>query len=131
MNMVKRFLVLFLFALASNAVDAQINVAQPMPVDPKVKIGRLANGMTYYIRHNSKPEQRVELRLVVNAGSVLEDQDQLGLAHFMEHMNFNGTKRFPKNELVSYLQSIGVEFGADLNAYTSFDDGLHAACTNR
>jgi len=104
---------------------SQINVTQVMPVDPKVKIGRLSNGLTYYIRHNSLPEKRVELRLVVNAGSVLEDDDQLGLAHFMEHMNFNGTKRFPKNELVSYLQSIGVEFGADLNAYTSFDETVY------
>ncbi|HEY6064355.1 MAG TPA: insulinase family protein, partial [Chitinophagaceae bacterium] len=104
--------------LASVPAWSQIDVTQVMPVDPKVKIGRLSNGLTYYIRHNSLPENRVELRLVVNAGSVLEDNDQLGLAHFMEHMNFNGTKRFPKNELVSYLQSIGVEFGADLNAYT-------------
>jgi zinc protease len=104
---------------------SQIDVAQVMPVDPKVKIGRLSNGLTYYIRHNSLPEKRVELRLVVNAGSVLEDDDQLGLAHFMEHMNFNGTKRFPKNELVSYLQSIGVEFGADLNAYTGFDETVY------
>jgi zinc protease len=96
-----------------------------MPVDPNVKIGRLSNGLTYYIRHNGLPEKRVELRLVVNAGSVLEDEDQRGLAHFMEHMNFNGTKRFPKNELVSYLQSIGVKFGADLNAYTGFDETVY------
>ena len=107
------------------AARAQIDVTQVMPVDPKVKIGRLSNGLTYYIRQNKLPEKRVELRLVVNAGSVLEDDDQQGLAHFMEHMNFNGTKRFPKNELVSYLQSIGVEFGADLNAYTSFDETVY------
>ena len=104
---------------------AQIDVSQIMPVDPHVKIGRLSNGLTYYIRKNSLPEKRVELHLVVNAGSVLEDDDQLGLAHFMEHMNFNGTRHFPKNELVSYLQSIGVEFGADLNAYTSFDETIY------
>jgi zinc protease len=107
------------------AAWSQIDVTQVMPVDPKVKIGRLSNGLTYYIRHNSLPEKRVELRLVVNAGSVLEDDDQLGLAHFMEHMNFNGTRHFPKNELVSYLQSIGVKFGADLNAYTSFDETVY------
>jgi zinc protease len=117
------FLLLSIFLQLS--LLAQINSDQVMPVDPKVKIGRLSNGMTYYIRHNSLPEKRVELRLVVNAGSVLEDEDQLGLAHFMEHMNFNGTKRFPKNELVSYLQSIGVEFGADLNAYTGFDETVY------
>ena len=111
--------------LITSAVAAQIDTAQLMPLDPYVKIGKLPNGLTYYIRKNSLPEKRAELRLVVNAGSVLEDDDQAGLAHFMEHMNFNGTKRFPKNELVSYLQSIGVQFGADLNAYTSFDETVY------
>ncbi|MBK8143251.1 MAG: insulinase family protein [Chitinophagaceae bacterium] len=125
MQALKRFWLLLLFGSFSVQLSAQINPEQPMPVDPKVKIGRLSNGLTYYIRQNKKPEQRVELRLVVNTGSVLEDDDQQGLAHFMEHMNFNGTKRFPKNELVSYLQSIGVEFGADLNAYTSFDETVY------
>ncbi len=126
MHVVKKlWLYLLSTALSIPAAWSQIDVTQLMPVDPKVKIGRLSNGLTYYIRHNSLPEKRVELRLVVNAGSVLEDDDQLGLAHFMEHMNFNGTKRFPKNELVSYLQSIGVEFGADLNAYTSFDETVY------
>lgn len=125
MQALTRFWLLLLFGSFSVQLSAQINPEQPMPVDPKVKIGRLSNGLTYYIRQNKKPEQRVELRLVVNSGSVLEDEDQQGLAHFMEHMNFNGTKRFPKNELVSYLQSIGVEFGADLNAYTSFDETVY------
>jgi len=125
MQALTRFWLLLLFGSFSVQLSAQINPEQPMPVDPKVKIGRLSNGLTYYIRQNKKPEQRVELRLVVNTGSVLEDEDQQGLAHFMEHMNFNGTKRFPKNELVSYLQSIGVEFGADLNAYTSFDETVY------
>jgi zinc protease len=120
-----RLLTSLIFITLSTTLIAQINPLQPMPVDQKVKIGKLSNGLTYYIRHNVKPEKRVELRLVVNTGSVLEDDDQLGLAHFMEHMNFNGTKRFPKNELVSYLQSIGVEFGADLNAYTSFDETVY------
>lgn len=106
-------------------LNAQQDLNQPIPVDPNVRIGKLSNGLTYYIRKNVKPEKRVELRLVVNTGSVLEDDDQLGLAHFMEHMNFNGTKRFPKNELVNYLQSIGVEFGADLNAYTGFDETVY------
>lgn len=108
-----------------SVASSQIDVTQPMPLDPNVRIGRLANGLTYYIRKNTLPEKRAEMRLVVNAGSVLEDDDQQGLAHFMEHMNFNGTKRFPKNELVSYLQSIGVQFGADLNAYTSFDETVY------
>src|SRR5690606_2043019 len=98
---------------------------EKIPFNPEVKMGKLDNGLTYYIKNNGKPENKVELRLVVNAGSILEDEDQLGLAHFMEHMNFNGTKNFEKNELVNYLQSIGVEFGADLNAYTSFDETVY------
>ncbi|MFI5132743.1 MAG: M16 family metallopeptidase [Chitinophagales bacterium] len=113
------------FVIFFYSAAAQIDPSQEIPVDPNVRIGKLSNGLTYYIRHNGKPEKRVELRLVVNAGSILEDDDQQGLAHFMEHMNFNGTKHFPKNELVSYLQSIGVQFGADLNAYTSFDETVY------
>jgi len=96
-----------------------------IPIDPMIRIGKLDNGLTYYIRKNVKPEKRVEMRLVVNAGSMMEDDDQLGLAHFVEHMAFNGTKNFEKNEIVSYLQSIGVQFGADLNAYTSFDETVY------
>lgn len=123
--MVRKYGMAIALCLLAVMTMAQINRDQVMPVDPKVRIGRLPNGLTYYIRHNARPEKRVEMRLVVNAGSVLEDDDQLGLAHFMEHMNFNGTKRFPKNELVNYLQSIGVQFGADLNAYTGFDETVY------
>lgn len=83
------------------------------------------NRLTYYIRKNPKPEKRAELRLIVKAASILEDDDQLGLVHFMGHMAFNGTKNFAKNDLVGYLQSIGVKFGADLNAYTSFDETVY------
>ncbi len=96
-----------------------------LPQDPNVITGKLDNGLTYYIRKNAKPANKVELRLAVKAGSILENNDQQGLAHFMEHMNFNGTKNFQKNELVSYLQSIGVQFGADLNAYTGFDQTVY------
>ena len=103
----------------------QYNLKDPLPVDPNVKIGKLPNGLTYYIRKNAKPEKKLELRLAINAGSVLENNDQRGLAHFMEHMGFNGSKNFPKNELVDYLQKTGVEFGADLNAYTSFDETVY------
>ena len=103
----------------------QVNLTGKIPVDPKVKIGKLPNGLTYYIRQNKKPENKVELRLVVNAGSILEDADQQGLAHFTEHMAFNGSRHFKKNELVSFLQSIGVQFGADLNASTSFDETIY------
>ncbi|MBS1664269.1 MAG: insulinase family protein [Bacteroidetes bacterium] len=98
---------------------------QSIPLDPAVRTGRLANGFTYYIRHNPTPARQVQLYLVCKVGSILEDEDQRGLAHFMEHMNFNGTKHFPKNELVDYLQKAGVRFGADLNAYTSFDETVY------
>ena len=107
-----------------NKTSATI-ASEKIPFNPEVKTGILSNGLTYYIKNNGKPENKVELRLVVNAGSILEDDDQLGLAHFMEHMNFNGTKNFQKNELVDYLQSIGVKFGAHLNAYTSFDETVY------
>ena len=103
----------------------ETTTSKMIPIDGNVVKGKLQNGMTYYIRKNSKPEQKVELRLVVKAGSVLETEKQLGLAHFMEHMNFNGSKNFKKNELVDYLQSIGVKFGAHLNAYTSFDETVY------
>jgi zinc protease len=102
-----------------------MDYGQAIPFDPNVKTGKLENGLTYYIKKNAKPEKKVDLRLVVNAGSILEDDDQQGLAHFMEHMCFNGTKRFPKNQLVDYLQSIGVKFGQHLNAYTSFDETVY------
>ena len=100
---------------------AQPKVTDPIPVSPDIKVGTLPNGLKYYIKKNTKPENKMELRLAVNAGSILEEDNQQGLAHFTEHMAFNGSKHFQKNELVSFLQSIGVKFGAHLNAYTSFD----------
>jgi zinc protease len=109
-------------ALASAAVP---NLDAPILVGPQVKVGKLANGLTYYIKRNARPEHKLELRLVVKAGSVLEDEDQQGLAHFTEHMAFNGTTHFKRNELFSYLESIGVKNGADLNAYTSFDETVY------
>lgn len=101
------------------------NLAEKLGVDPNVKTGVLPNGLRYYIRENAKPKDKVELRLIINTGSIMEDDNQLGLAHFTEHMMFNGTKSFPKNELVSKLETMGVQFGADLNAYTSFDETVY------
>ncbi|HEV2481022.1 MAG TPA: insulinase family protein [Puia sp.] len=98
---------------------------QPLPLDPAVRMGKLPNGLTYYIRRNTEPKNRVDLYLVNKVGSVLESEDQRGLAHFMEHMSFNGTTHFPKNDLVDYLQKAGVRFGADINAYTSFDETVY------
>lgn len=123
--MLRRGLLLCLLLAAATLSFAQFNLSDKLPTDPNVKIGKLPNGLVYYIRRNAKPEKKVQLRLVVNTGSVLEDPDQQGLAHMMEHMNFNGLKHFPKNELVNYLQSIGVQFGADLNAYTGFDETVY------
>ncbi|MGZ3951855.1 MAG: M16 family metallopeptidase, partial [Flavisolibacter sp.] len=120
-----RALSVLLFLVFSIQSFAQFKLDQPIPVDPNVKVGKLPNGLTYYIRKNTQPGKKVELRLAVNAGAVLEDEDQRGLAHFMEHMNFNGSKHFPKNELVDYLQKVGVKFGADLNAYTGFDETVY------
>ena len=117
--------VAFVLIASFRAVYAQDKLEQPIPVDSKIRIGKLDNGFTYYIRHNAKPENRVEMRLAVKAGSVLEDDDQQGLAHFVEHMAFNGTKNFAKNDLVNYLQSVGVQFGPEINAYTSLDETIY------
>lgn len=117
--------VMVLAAFTGFSQQTTVDLSTPLAIDPNVRIGKLDNGFVYYIRRNSKPEKRVELRLVVNAGSILETDDQQGLAHFMEHMNFNGTRTFPKNELLDFLQKTGVRFGGDINAYTSFDETVY------
>jgi len=122
---IRIFSILIFGFLFTNVFSQSLDLNAPLPVDPKVRIGKLDNGMMYYIRQNKKPEKRVELRLVTNTGSVMETDLQQGLAHFCEHMCFNGTTHFPKNELVNYLQKIGVRFGADINAYTSFDETVY------
>ncbi len=101
------------------------SLSDRIPLDPEVLHGEFDNGLTYYIRANPKPENRAELRLVINAGSMMEDDDQRGLAHFVEHMAFNGTRNFEKQELIDYLERIGMRFGADINAYTSFDETVY------
>jgi zinc protease len=100
-------------------------LADTLRLDPLVRTGTLANGLTYYIRHNAKPEHRVSLRLVLDAGSTSETDAQRGLAHFSEHMNFDGSRHFAPEELIAYLQSIGMRFGSDANAYTSFDETVY------
>ena len=112
--------------LAPTLLSAQAPAPDtPLPGDPAVTVGQLDNGLRYYVRENGTPENRAEFRLVVNAGSILEDEDQLGLAHFTEHMAFNGTENFEKQELVDYLESIGMQFGPHINAYTSFDETVY------
>src|SRR5688572_30774018 len=109
---------------AQTAAPATANAAL-LPFDPAVTIGTLPNGLRYYIRENPRPEKRAELRLVVNAGSVLEEDDQRGLAHMVEHMAFRGTLRMPGNQISSYFESIGMRYGPDINAFTSFDETVY------
>ena len=101
-------------AIPANVLAAALD--DVVPVDPLITVGRLPNGFRYYLRENRLPQARAELRLVVNAGSVLEDDDQRGLAHFVEHMSFNGTLHFPGLEIGSFMQSLGMRFGAHVNA---------------
>src|SRR5512136_1172397 len=121
-----KFLIIVTFFLLFTGLNAQnIKFDEPIPPDPNIKIGKLENGLTYYIKQNKKPEQRIELRLAVNAGSVCETDGQQGLAHFVEHMCFNGTKNFPSNRIIDMLEEMGVRFGAELNAGTSFDQTVY------
>ncbi len=113
--------VFLLFAAAGGAQD----LAAPLPLDPAIRTGTLPNGLTYFIRKNAKPEQHAIMRLAVKAGSIDEADDQRGLAHMLEHMNFNGGAHFKPGELVKYLESIGARFGADVNAYTSYDETVY------
>jgi len=105
-------------------------LAQPLPQDSNLVKGTLKNGFTYYIYKNTKAPGQSVLRLFVNAGSLQEEPDQLGLAHFVEHMAFNGTKHYSKNEVIEFLESKGVKFGADLNAHTSFDETVYKISIN-
>lgn len=127
-------LLAFLLILPCSAVEQEKTIPeqartasldQKLPIGPHVEVGEFGNGLRYYIRVNKRPENRAELRLVVNAGSVLEDDDQQGLAHFCEHMAFNGTKNFAKHKLIEFMESIGMRFGPGLNAYTSFDETVY------
>ncbi len=119
----KKLFMMAIGMLLSMTAFAQMD--QPLPLDPNVRTGKLDNGLTYYIRHNEWPEQRVDFYIAQKVGSMQEDDNQRGLAHFLEHMCFNGTTHFPGNKLKTYLESIGVKFGENLNAYTSFDETVY------
>ena len=110
--------------MLTGANAQQLQVPE-LPLDPAVKMGKLDNGLTYYIRHNEWPEQRANFYIAQKVGSMQEEDDQRGLAHFLEHMCFNGTTHFPGNALKTYLETIGVKFGENLNAYTSFDETVY------
>ncbi len=106
-------------------IPPELALDRTLPVDPAVRTGRLSNGLRYFLRQNNRPEKRVSMRLAVNAGAVQEEADQRGLAHFLEHMAFNGTEHFKPGELVSFLESIGARFGPHVNASTSFDETIY------
>ena len=108
-------------AMLTLVCSAAMMAQQPIPTDPDVRIGKLDNGLTYYIRHNAWPEQRAEFYIAQRVGSIQENDDQRGLAHFLEHMCFNGSKHFKGNDIVKWCETIGVKFGRDLNAYTAID----------
>lgn len=117
-----------LFITSAAAVMAQGMQMPSIPVDSAVRIGKLPNGLTYYIRHNGYPEHRVNFYIAQRVGSIQEEEDQRGLAHFLEHMAFNGSDNYPGDRLIEYLRSIGVEFGSDLNAYTAVDQTVYRVC---
>ncbi|MFZ4543715.1 MAG: M16 family metallopeptidase [Saprospiraceae bacterium] len=119
------FLLVFTFLITISGFSQNLKLDPVLTMDPSVRTGVLPNGMKYYIQRNALPAKRAELRLALNAGSMLENDDQQGLAHFLEHMCFNGTKNFRKSELVDFLERAGVKFGAHLNAYTSFDETVY------
>ena len=123
----KKFFFTLMLTVASAAAWAQgmEQMMQPMSVDPKVKVGRLDNGLTYYIRHNEEPKNQAFFYIAQKVGSIQEEESQRGLEHFLEHMCFNGTTHFPDSSLVEYLESIGVKFGAQLNAYTSVEETVY------
>ncbi len=112
-----------LLLVATFAATAQQN--PPLPVDPEVRTGKLENGLTYYIRHNGQPENRADFYIAQKVGSMQEEDNQAGLAHFLEHMAFNGTKNYPGKAMLNYLQDNGIKFGTNINAYTSFDETVY------
>ena len=121
----KKFNILTFILLICITLSGFAQQAQQLPVDPKTRIGKLDNGLTYYIRKNDLPKNRGEFYIVQKVGSILEEENQRGLAHFLEHMCFNGTKHFPDNSLTKYLETIGVKFGENVNAYTALDETVY------
>ena len=121
----KKIFNFLLSAVAMMAISMTVNAQMPQiptaPIDSAVRVGKLDNGLTYYIRHNEFPKNQVDFHIAQKVGSVQEEEPQRGLAHFLEHMCFNGTKNFPGNQIVTWLETKGIKFGADLNAYTSTD----------
>ena len=111
--------------------QAQVDRMKPIEADKEIRTGVLPNGLTYYVRHNEKPKNMANFYIVHDVGAIQEDDSQQGLAHFLEHMAFNGTKNFPDKTLIEYLEKIGVKFGANLNAFTSFPCSARESSTRR
>ena len=114
-----------LFSLLGVLCLFSATAQQTLPIDPAVRIGKLENGLTYYIRQNNYPENQIDFYIAQKVGSIQEEDNQSGLAHFLEHMCFNGTENFPGKELITYLEKNGVQFGSNLNAYTSVDETVY------
>ena len=125
---VRMFLAAVLTMFSATAAVAQEMQMPPIPVDPAVRIGKLDNGLTYYIRHNDYPEHVANFYIAQRVGSINEEESQRGLAHFLEHMAFNGSEHFKGNGIIEFCRSLGVEFGSDLNAYTSIDQTVYRVC---
>ena len=126
MSMIKfRFILMAGLMLISGMIFSQNVFNQPVPIDPAARVGKLENGMTYYIRHNEEPKERASFYIIQNVGALLENDDQNGLAHFLEHMAFNGTKHFPGKGIINTLEKHGVAFGRNINAYTSFGETVY------
>ncbi len=125
MKTIKSLFVLVTLLLVTTNTHAQTDLSKPAPMDPGIRTGKLENGLTYFIRNNKEPEKRASFYIIQNVGSILENDDQNGLAHFLEHMAFNGTEHFPGKGIISSLEKHGVAFGTDINAYTFFDETVY------
>jgi zinc protease len=119
------FLILIVVFSVTTGIQAQPDLTQSAPVDPEIRTGKLSNGLTYFIRNNKEPEKRASFYIIQNVGAILENDDQNGLAHFLEHMAFNGTEHFPAKGIISSLEKHGVAFGSNINAYTGFDETVY------
>ena len=124
----KKVTMLLAVLFAAGSAMAQLNPMSPIPVDDQVRTGKLENGMTYYIRHNEKPKGQADFYILHDVGAIQADDTQQGLAHFLEHMAFNGTKNLPGKMLTEYLETVGVKFGVNLNAGTSWDQTVYNIC---
>ena len=124
--MIRKLIAVCIVVLTSANLFAQYNLNAPVPLDPLVRTGKLANGLTYYVRHNAEPKERASFYIIQNVGAILENDDQNGLAHFLEHMAFNGTKNFPgRKGIVKTLEKHGIEFGRNINAYTTQEETVY------